>query len=103
MDMNKIFGNPTLHSHRQYEALRAFYLEKAEAKEVAERFGYTVSAVYSLIRDFRKACTDESSALLYFFQEKKRGPKSSNNKETVVDTILSLRKKYLSVLNSRKM
>lgn len=97
MDFRKIFGVPTLHSHRQYEALRAFYLEKVGAKEIAERFGYTVSAVYSLIRDFRNSCTDESSALLYFFQEKKRGPKSSGDGKTAVDTILSLRKKYLSV------
>lgn len=97
MDMEEFFHVPKSNVHRQYEALRAFYLEKVGAKEVANRFGYTVSAVYSLIRDFRKSCTDEVSARRYFFQDKKRGPKSRNKPDAVVDTILSLRKKYLSV------
>ena len=34
-----MFLEPTNATHRQYEALRAFFVDKVPSKEVAERFG----------------------------------------------------------------
>ena len=41
MDLARFFLEPANPTHRQYEALRAYFAEKLSAKEVAERFGYT--------------------------------------------------------------
>ncbi len=45
----QFFQFPQEIAHKQYEALRAFYLEGKSAGEVAQQFGYTLSAFYSLI------------------------------------------------------
>ena len=41
MEIVHFFSNPESTTHKQYEAVRAFYLEGKTAKEVAQRFGYT--------------------------------------------------------------
>jgi len=43
METTAFFTNPRNTVQKQYEALRAFYLEKCSAEEVAKRFGYTLS------------------------------------------------------------
>ena len=40
-DLERVFLEPANATHRQYEALRAFFVDKVPSKEVAERFGYT--------------------------------------------------------------
>ncbi len=35
------FLAPQMSTHKQYEALRAYYVEELSAAEVADRFGYT--------------------------------------------------------------
>jgi len=54
MEPTTFFANPQNIVHKQYEALRAFYVEKWSGEEVAKRFGYTLSSFYSLTRDFKK-------------------------------------------------
>ena len=62
-----------------------------------------------MTRDFLKICDNPSAAIESFFVEKKAGRKVSEGKDTLVETIVDLRKKYLSVaeikaiLDSRKM
>ena len=54
MQAIEFFTKPQSIAHKQYEALRAFYVEGRSAAEVAEQFGYTLSSFYSLNRDFKQ-------------------------------------------------
>ena len=53
MNVIDFFQNPTDSTHKQYEALRMFFLENKTAVEVADKFGYTENTVYTIVRDFR--------------------------------------------------
>ena len=53
MDITSYFHESQHPFHRQYEAMRAFYLENKSAQQVAKQFGYTINAVYSLAQDFK--------------------------------------------------
>jgi hypothetical protein len=44
MDLAQVFLTPANSTHRQYEALRAYFVERLPAAEVAARFGYTVGS-----------------------------------------------------------
>ena len=44
MDLAQVFLTPTNTTHRQYEALRAYFVDRLPAAEVAARFGYTVGS-----------------------------------------------------------
>jgi hypothetical protein len=48
------FEQPASARQRQYEALRAFFLEDLASAEVARRFGYTPAACRMLCYDFRR-------------------------------------------------
>jgi transposase len=78
----------------QYNAMRRFFHDKASAKEVAEEFGYTVSTVYTLARDFKiklAAGTDP------FFIETRLGRKKTDREGQLAQLIVELRKQFLSV------
>ena len=40
-NLTKFFLEPANSTHRQYEALRAYYVEGLSSAEAAKRFGYT--------------------------------------------------------------
>lgn len=84
------FLNPQHPRHRQYEALRAFYVDKLSASQVAEKFGYTLSSFNSLRRDFNKVD-------ISFFVEAKSGPKKPLKKDVLREQVILLRKKNWSV------
>lgn len=92
----EFFQQPQNITHKQYEALRAFYVERQSAQAVAQRFGYTVSAVYSLARDFKQLLSTQNPEQR-FFAPHQPGRKPLTGREKVRDLILTLRKKYLSV------
>ena len=48
-----MFARPANVNQRRYEALRAYLYEGVPLAEAAQRFGYTPSALRSLVRDFR--------------------------------------------------
>ena len=60
------FKSPLLPAHRKYEVLRAIYVEGLSAAEAASRMGYTVMAVYSLVRDFKLAIGDGRAEQFFF-------------------------------------
>jgi len=62
----EFFARPTQPYHRQYEALRAVFLEGHSQQEVADRFGYTYSSLRQLVREFREH-GDPASASAPFF------------------------------------
>ena len=53
---SRFFLEPELTFQRQYEALRAIFLEGEPIDQVAERFGYKSSALRSMASRFRADC-----------------------------------------------
>ena len=48
MDLAQVFLTPLNSNHRQYEALRAYFVERLPGPKVAKRFGYTVGSLHQL-------------------------------------------------------
>ena len=92
MDTHSFFSSPQKSTHKKYEALRAFCFENKPAEDVAQQFGYTVSTVYSLVRDFKKNLKKEPEKL--FFVEPQLGRKPSENHDEIRKLVNLLRKKY---------
>ncbi|NET38922.1 MAG: transposase [Cyanothece sp. SIO1E1] len=92
----EFFQSPQAIAHKQYEALRAFYVEGKAAAEVAQQFGYTLSAFYSLTRDFKQRLKEpEPSQQFFVTVTRGRKPKDSNGQTEQL--IITLRQKHLSV------
>jgi hypothetical protein len=49
----QFFLEPTETYHRQYEALRAFFVEKRRLKDIAQQFGYQESYLRFMVCRFR--------------------------------------------------
>jgi hypothetical protein len=52
----RFFLEPSCAPQRQYEALRAVFVDRCCQKEVAQRFGYDYDAFRQLVCQFRAAC-----------------------------------------------
>jgi hypothetical protein len=50
------FLRPTRILHRQYEALRAVFVEHRPLPQVAQQFGYSYGGLRNLVADFRARC-----------------------------------------------
>lgn len=50
------FNQPSCPAQRQYEALRAVFIDGLSQKDAALRFGYTHAAFRQLVHDFRQGC-----------------------------------------------
>jgi transposase len=90
MSSEKYFKFPKITGQKQYEALRAFYLEGIPGNEVARRFGYTYAAFNTLKQRFK-------SGQIKFFFTPPTGPGSSRISKDDRDKIIEYRKKGLSV------
>lgn len=89
MELAQAFLVPQNSSQRQYEALRAYFVEQAPGPEVARRFGYTIGSFHQLVHQFR------ANPQRQFFAEPPRpGVKAS---EAVRRRIVLLRKQNLSI------
>jgi len=96
METKSFFLFPTLVTHKQYEALRMYFVENKPAQEVADHFGYTYRAFTSLVASFRnKLNADPTGSFL--FVEYRPGRKISSNTNEVRSLIIEMRKKYYSV------
>ncbi len=89
IDPVQFFKHPRQTRHKQYEALRTYYLESLSQKEAAKRFDYSLSTFQSLVCDFQ-------NGRITFFQTAKRGPKERQTSMSVSHRIIELRKKNLS-------
>ncbi|MGH9891580.1 MAG: hypothetical protein ACREA0_06285 [bacterium] len=90
-----MFLEPKNATHRQYEALRAYFVEEVPSREAAARFGYTPGSFRVLCADLRK---DPDRA---FFRDPAKGPASAPKTDVVRDTILALRKQNQSIYDIR--
>lgn len=90
------FREPKLAVQRQYEALRAYFVDGRKADDVAGAFGYRRTTVYSLIRDF-KAHLKSSPQSDFFFPQIERVRHIADSCPDRDELIIALRKQYLSV------
>lgn len=97
MDPSEYFTSLPTVAHKQYEAMRAFFYEKQTAFEVADRFGYTVSAVYGLVRDFRRHLKDQPDTDFFFMVKSTGRPAQPPPAQSTLDKdIIDLRKQNYS-------
>lgn len=89
MDLAQAFLEPRNTTHRQYEALRAYFVEQLPAAEAAARFGYTVGSFHQLAHQFRN-----DTQRRFFAEPPRPGVKAS---DTVRNQIVQLRKQNLSI------
>src|SRR5712691_4585483 len=85
------FLEPKHPKQRQYEALRAFYVEGRPSQEVARAFGYSPGAFRVLCHGF---CHSPQPA---FFLTTRPGPRSQPKKSAARSLIIALRKQNHSV------
>ena len=90
------FKTPCNLSQKQYEALRAFFVDRQKAEEVAGQFGYKLSAFYSLVRNFRLYLHSNTSED-FFFKVSKKGRRSKAQSSSLLSLVVALRKKNFSV------
>jgi len=89
IDLELFFKNPDSKKQKQYEAVRAFVVDKLSAREVAEKFNYKLSSVYTFIKMAK-------SGELVFFPESKNGPKQRHFSFEIQKQIFRYRNQNLS-------
>jgi transposase-like protein len=94
----QFFLGPEKALHRQYEALRACFIEEASSCEVARRFGYSPGFLRVLCHQFRHDPGKRNG----FFQDVKRGPQSAPVRDRVRTLAVAMRKKNLSVYDIQR-
>jgi hypothetical protein len=90
-DVSRVFLEPSNATHRQYEALRAFFVDGLPGAEVARRFGYTPGSFRVLVHQFRQNPRRD------FFLTPAKGPHSAPKSDPLRDRILAMRKQNLSI------
>lgn len=93
----RVFLQPLNSTHRQYEALRAYFVECLASAEVARRFGYTPGSFRVLCHQFR--CDPGRP----FFLPPDKGPKAGPKKARVREQVIALRKQNLSIYDINRV
>jgi transposase len=98
MDAFQYFTEYGSSSKKKYDSLRDFYSQGHKAADVAEKYGYTLSAFYSLAKEFRNHLkTGEGDN--FFFRKTTKGRKPMQKTNELNDLIISLRKQNYSSEN----
>src|SRR5436309_10782871 len=90
-DLASIFLEPANATQRQYEALRAFFVDRLPGAEVANRFGYSPGSFRVLVHHFRQ------DPRRPFFLTPAKGPHKTPKADPVRDHVVALRKQNLSI------
>ena len=90
-DLSQVFLEPANATHRQYEALRAFFVAGSPSAEVARSFGYTPGSFRVLVHQFRQDPRRD------FFLTPAKGPRSAPKADPLRDRVIALRKQNLSI------
>jgi len=85
------FLEPANSTHRQYEALRAFFVDGLPSAEAARRFGYTPGSFRVLVHQFRHQPPRD------FFIPTARVGRPPGKQERLREQVVALRKQNLSV------
>src|SRR3989442_6512412 len=89
--LERIFLEPTDATQRQYEALRAYFVEGLPSHEVAKRFGYTPGSFRVLCHQFRQ------NPQRPFFLQPRKGPHRAPKRDAVRDQVIAMRKPNFSI------
>lgn len=90
-ELAHLFLQPQNSTHRQYEALRAYFVEALPSAEAARRGGYTPGSFRVLVHQFRQNPDRQ------FFLPPAKGPKTAPKTERLREKVISLRKQNLSI------
>jgi len=90
-DITRVFLEPSNATHRQYEALRAYFVEGLCSEEAAKRFGYTPGSFRVLCHQFRLNPRRE------FFLPPVKGPRKAPKIDRPRQQVIALRKQNLSI------
>lgn len=90
-DLTRVFLQPSNSTHRQYEALRAYFVEGITSSEAANRSGYTDGSFRVLVHEFRQ------NPQRQFFLPPAKGPQKAPKKDRVREQVIELRKQNLSI------
>jgi transposase len=90
-ECRRFFSKPAAPRQRQYEALRAYFVDQLSSTETARRFGYTPGAFRVLCHAFRRDQLPE------FFATARPGPQTQPKKTRAQEQIVALRKRNYSV------
>jgi hypothetical protein len=85
------FLHPSNPTHRQYEALRAYFVDEIPSQEAARRFGYSPGSFRVLCHHFRAEPTRA------FFLASGKGPSSAPKADPVRERVFALRKQNHSI------
>lgn len=89
--IRRFFLEPRLPRQRQYEALRAYFIDGRPAREAARAFGYTLGAFHVMAHHFRREVDP------IFFVSPRHGPQARPKKSAALELIVQLRKQNHSV------
>src|SRR6266446_328344 len=95
---HNFFLSPQFPLQRQYEALRAYFVDEEPSGDIARRFGYSAGAFRVLCYQFRHDPQKRAS----FFRQPQRGPQSSPARDRVRDLAVAMRKRNLSVYDMHR-
>ncbi len=93
--VERAFLEPLNATHRQYEMLRAYFIDKLPSKKAAERFGYTPGSFRVLCHEFR---SDPGRA--FFLPDGRRATtaeRAPGKARRLREQVVALRKQNLSV------
>ncbi len=85
-DGSRFFLEPTNTTHRQYEALRTYFVEGLPSAEAAAHFGYSPGSFRVLVHRFRHGPRRD------FFQRPPKGPQAAPKSDPLREKIVLLRK-----------
>lgn len=89
--MERVFLEPANSTHRQYEALRSYFVDGLPSAETAARFGYSAGSFRVLCHQLRQ------NPQRRFFLPPQKGPRSAPKKENLREKVVALRKQNLSI------
>ena len=96
-DVARYFLQPANPTQRQYEALRAYFVEGLPSAQAAKRFGYSPGSFRVLCHKFRK------NPHRRFFRSPAKGPPPPPKKTKLRQKIIALRKQNLSIYDIAKV
>jgi len=96
-DLRQAFLDPANSTHRQYEALRAYFVEGLPAKEAAGRFSYSPGGFRVLAHRFRQ------DPRRPFFLTPAKGPQRAPKTDPLRGRVVEARKRNLSIYDIHRL
>src|SRR3954469_20195398 len=98
LQAGNFFLAPESAVHRQYEALRAYFVDDQPSHEVASRFGYTPGSFRVLCHQFRH----DPAMRATFFAPDRRSGAACPARDRLRDLAVAMRKRNLSVYDIQR-